>query len=324
MEYIDKNGVKKKVPTINPKFEIDRFEGQSKIAKYLNKKFLSKMDQFTSVRSIFLISILSFTLGHNLNYYLIALILIHTYLLSYRLLRFWIDRWLMYIIEYCYIGNIFLIYFSLFARNNMNIFLSTYSMASGIISLAVVACDNHADITDTDFVTSCGIHTLPVVTMWAVRWKHYLYDNYLEYKGNIIDTENIKFEFDEIFFKVLLFPFFYWIIWAMIYFILNTKLLRKFAYSDLYQSTVGDFYKSKDFEFLFGDHTKNTTIKYLMMHLIFLFGVTIISLLNFYNFYFNTGYLIFILFFLGYNQSLKSRQGIAKIVERAEKFEKKD
>ena len=36
MEYIDKNGVRKKVPTLDPQYIIDRFEGQSKVAKYLN------------------------------------------------------------------------------------------------------------------------------------------------------------------------------------------------------------------------------------------------------------------------------------------------
>ena len=39
--------------------------------------------------------------------------------------------------------------------------------------------------------------------------------NYLEYKGNIIDTEDIKFQLDKIVLKVLFYPFFYWIIWAI-------------------------------------------------------------------------------------------------------------
>ena len=88
MEYIDKNGIKKKVPTLDPNFIIDRFEGQTRLAKYLNSHFMSKMDQFTSVRSIFLVSILAFTLGNNLYHYLIALFLIHSYLLAYRVIRF--------------------------------------------------------------------------------------------------------------------------------------------------------------------------------------------------------------------------------------------
>ena len=324
MEYIDKNGIKKKVPTLDPDFIIDRFEGQTKLAKYLNTHFLSKMDEFTSVRSIFLVSILAFTLGNNLYHYLIILFIVHSYLLAYRVIRFWIERWLMYMIDYCYIGNILLIYFNLFARNNIDIFLSIFSMTSGVISLAVIVCDNHADLTNTDYLSSCSIHTLPLVTMWAIRWKHLLYDNYLEYKGNIIDTENIIFQFDDIFIKVLIYPFIYWIFWAIVYFILNTKILRKYAYSDLYQSAIGDFYKSKDFECLFGDHTKNTVFKYLMMHLIFLTAVTPISLLNFYNFYWNTGYLICIVIFLGYNQCIKSKLELTKIVKKAEKKEKID
>ena len=61
-----------------------------------------------------------------------------------------------------------------------------------------------------------------------------------------------------------------------------------------------------------------------MMHLIFLLMVTPISVLNFYCFYFNTGFLIFILIFLGYNQSVKSKQELTKIVKKAEKIEKQD
>ena len=324
MEYIDKDGKTKKVPTIEPQYVIDRFQGQSRVAKYLNTHFMTKMDSFTSVRSIFFVSILAFTLGNNLDHYLIALFIIHLYMLIYRVIRFWIERWLMYMIDYCYIGNILLIIFNLLGRNNLNLFLSVYSMTSGIISLAVIVCDNHADITNTDLLTSCSIHSLPVTTMWAVRWKHRLYDNYREYKGNIVNTENIKFQIDETFFKVLLYPFFYWIIWAIVYFVLNTKILRKYAYSDLYQSAVSDFYKSKQFECLFGDHTKNTVIKYLMMHLIFCILVIPIWMLNFYNFYFNTGYLIFILIFLGYNQAVKSKEELKQIVNDAAKLDKQD
>ncbi len=324
MEYIDENGIKKKVPTLDPTFIIDRFKGQSKTAKYLNIHFIKRMDTFTSVRSIFFISILAFTLGNNLFHYLIALFIIHSYMLCYRVIRFWIKRWLMYMIDYCYIGNTLLIYFNLFARNNYDLFLSIYSMTSGIISLAVIICDNHADITNTDYLTSCCIHILPVTSMWAVRWKHRLYDNYMDYKGYIIDTEDIKFQIDSTFFKVLTYPFIYWIIWAIVYFILNTSILRKYAYSDLYQGAVGDFYKSKDFECLFGDHTKNTTIKYLMMHLIFCVMVIPIWMLNFYNFYFNTGYLVFLLIFLGYNQSVKSKKELESIINDAAKLDKQD
>lgn len=326
MEYIYSNGEKKKVPTLDPNVIIDRFRDQSKLAKYLNKNFMSRMDAFTSVRSIFLISILGFTLGNNLNHFLIALFIIHTYLLAYRVIRFWVERWLMYMIDYCYIGNALLIYFNLFARNSMDTFLSCYSMTSGVISLAVVVCDNQADLTNTDFLTSCSIHVLPITTMWAVRWKHLLYSNSEDFWNGIriIDTSKIYFNFDEIFFKLVLYPFYYWIFWAVAYFFLNTYFLRRFAYSNKYESAIGDFYKSHELEFLLGNHTKNTVIKYLIMHLMFMCIVTPISVLNFYNFYFNSAYLVFIFIFLGYNKARKTKMTLAKIVKKAEKLDDKE
>ena len=109
MEYIDKYGFKHKVPTLDSNIKIDRFESQSKLAKYINNNIVSKMDEFTSVRSIFLISILAFTLGNNLFHYLIALFIIHTYVLLYRVIRFWLERWLMYLIllYWKYFNNLF-------------------------------------------------------------------------------------------------------------------------------------------------------------------------------------------------------------------------
>ena len=52
--------------------------------------------------------------------------------------------------------------------------------------------------------------------------------------------------------------------------------------------------------------------------------VTPISILNFYNFYFNTGYLIFLFIFLGYNQSVKSKGELEQIVKNAAKLDKQD
>ena len=49
--------------------------------------------------------------------------------------------------------------------------------------------------------------------------------------------------------------------------------------------------------------------------------VTPISILNFYSFYFNTFYVIFLLIFLGYNESRKRRIEMLKIVEKAEKLQ---
>lgn len=318
MEYKDEKGnVIKKTPTLNPKEPIDRFQGQSKLAKVLNEKFLSKMDHYTNVRSMLLLFTLVFLLGHNLNWFLTYLFFLHIYLMIYRFIRFWIKRWLMYMIDFCYPGNFLLLYFIAFDDTNQKIFYTVYPAASGIISLAVVVCDNQADLNNTDFLTSCFIHVLPVTTVWAIRWKHYLYPEDIFQGKTLLTVGDIPFAFDDTLKKLIIYPYTLWLIWAVFYFILNAKILRKYAYSDLYESAICDFYKSDFLPQLLGDHKKATVLKYLFQHLIFMIIVTPLSLLNFYNFYFNSGYIIFIVIFLGYNQARKTRKVIQEIVDKA-------
>ena len=315
MEYKDERGnVIKKTPTLNPKEPIDRFEGQSKLAKILNEKFVSKMDHYTSARSTLLLLMLVYLLGFNLNWFLNYLIILHAYLMIYRFIRFWIKRWLMYMIDFCYPGNFLLLYFIIFDNTNKDIFYTVYAAASGVISLAVVVCDNQADLNNTDFLTSCFIHVLPVTTVWAIRWKHIIYPDDIFEGKTLLTVGDVPFAFDENLKKLLLYPYLLWLLWAIAYFILNTKILRKYAYSDLYESAICDFYKSDFMTCLFGDHKKYTVIKYLYQHLIFMIIVTPISLLNFYSFYFNSGYIVFIVIFLGFNQARKNRKMIQDIV----------
>lgn len=317
MEYKDAKGkVIKKTPTLNPIHPINRFEGQSKLAKFLNEKFISKMDHYTNIRSTFLLLVLVFLLGKNLNWYLNFMVVLHFYLISYRVVRFWIQRWLMYMIDFCYPGNFLMIYFILFDNDNKNIFYTVYPAASSVISLAVIVCDNQADLSNTDFLTSCSIHILPVSTMWAIRWKHRLYPKEIFDNDNTLLTlGDIPFRFDNNLYMLIRNLYLLWLIWAICYFILNAKILRKYAYSDLYESAICDFYKSNFLPILFGDHKEKTVLKYLLMHIIFVILVTPIAILNFYCFYFNTFYIMFIIIFLGYNQSKKHRKLIEDLVK---------
>ena len=321
MEIIDENGNLIKVPTINPLHPIDRFKTQSKLAKYLNKHFITQMDYYTNVRSIPSIIILAYLLGKNLNWYLKLEVLLHIYIIIYRYIRFWIERWLMFLIDICYIGNYLLFYIILFNDNNRDLFIAEYSIASGIISLAVVVCDNQADISNTDYLSSCSIHVLPFMTVWAIRWKHKLYHNDIFEGSTLVSIGEVSFKFDDTFFKLIKYPYFIWFGWAIFYFIMNAKVLRKFAFSNYYESAVGDFYKSDFLPQLFGDHKIYTVPKFLLMHFIFLIIVTPLPILNFYSFYFNTAYLIFIFIFLGYNQARKTKKQVLEIVKNAEKIE---
>lgn len=316
MESLNEKKNAVKTPTLNPREPIDRFQNQSKLAKWINNNFCLKMDHYTNARSTLVLLCLVYLLGKNLNWFLKFLVFLHFYLIFYRFIRFWIKRWLMFMIDICYLGNFLMIYFILFDSTNLDLFLLVFAISSGLISLAVVVCDNQADLSNTDFLTSCFIHTLPVTTMWAIRWKHMLYPKQVLEERNCIDMGNVPFAFDETFFKLLVYPYVLWFIWATYFFFLNQVVLRKYAFSDYYDSSIGDFYKSDDLECLFGDHKRYTVLKFLIQHLIFMFIVTPLSIFNFYSFYFNSGYIMFIIIFLGYNQAKKNKVYTEQVLEK--------
>lgn len=320
MEYTNPKGIVVKTPTLNPREPIDRFKNQSKLAKWINHHFVLKMDHYTNVRSTLVLLCLVYLLGKNLNWFLRFLVFLHVYLILYRFIRFWIKRWLMFMIDFCYPGNFLMIYFILFDSTNYDLFLLVFPIASGVISLAVIVCDNQADLSSTDFLTSCFIHSLPITTMWAIRWKHMLYPKHVLEERILIDIGTVPFAFDEIFFKLLIYPYVLWLFWATYYFFLNVFVLRKYAFSDYYESAIGDFYKSDMFECIFGDHKKYTVIKYLLQHLIFMFMVTPLSFLNFYSFYFNSGFIMFIVIFLGFNQARKNKAYTEQVLGKVTKI----
>ena len=45
-----------------------------------------------------------------------------------------------------------------------------------------------------------------------------------------------------------------WMLWSVLYLILNGKVLRQFAYSNLNESSICKFYHSKSFKKVSGDH----------------------------------------------------------------------
>lgn len=326
MEIRDEKGnFIKKVPTINPKVPINRFEGQKKLAIYFNNHLMKSMDKRAFLRSLIIVITLALLLGKNFIWFTYFLLPLYVYLMIIRLIRFWVQRWLMFLLDFCYMGNYLLLYFIFIDNKNENIFYTLFPAASGIVSFAAIACDNQIDFYDTDLISSAFIHCAPMVSVWAIRWKHILYSPSVFEGKSFLSLGEIKFEFNSVLLRLTVFPFVFWFLWAMVYFVLNTVILRRFTYSDLYQSAVGDFYKVRTFEFLFGDHTKNTALKFLSMHFIFLIIVTPFAILNFYCFYFNTVYMIGIILFLGYNtQRKKKEEMVNKINEKKKKKEKEN
>jgi hypothetical protein len=148
---------------------------RSKAARWVNDTLMTKMDKYAFARGLLLFSLFAFFSGNNLGIFLWLHVITTIYLTVYRAVRFWVKRWLMYLLEFCYFGNYMLLVYITFKGESTDIFYTAYVCGSGVMALAVVVFNNQAQFNSTDHLTSSYIHTLPLVTCWAIRWKHRIY-----------------------------------------------------------------------------------------------------------------------------------------------------
>jgi len=264
---------------------------------------MKEMDKYAFVRAMIIFCFLAFFLGNNLRIYLWIFIFSTFYLIAYRLIRFWTKRLLLYMFEFCYFGNGILIAFLLYYNNSMEIFSITFICNTGLMTSAVIAFNNQTPFNNTDHLTSSWIHTLPLITNWAIRWRHYIYskDSLKNLNFNFINFQNVKFKYNDTFYGLIYYPIIFWCFWAIFYLIFMGLFLRSFSSNPKYSSGITDFKKYTKNMKIFGDTNNLTIFKYLLQHFFFLVVMFPLSILCFYNYYVNTFCVIFIIFFLAWN-----------------------
>lgn len=299
-------------PSVNP---IQTLKQRKEQAKLLCSKIVEKMDYYTDARSSIILVLLFFFLGQSLNKFLLCILVLYAYLFTFRFIRFWVKRCLMYMLDFTYFGNVCFVLFLLLPSDNINLFLSVFSCASGVISLSVIVDNNFVDLSNTDFITSTFLDSIPILASWAIRWKHILYEP--DDGTWLLTLGEVPFEYSATVLKLIVYPFIAWCLWGIGYLTLNGKILRKFAYSDLYESTICKFYHSQTFPLLLGDHKKFTIVKYLLIQFSYLTISIPIVLACFYNFYFSCGYLIFIIVYLGINTARNKEKRLRAFMKQS-------
>jgi hypothetical protein len=289
--------------------------------KKLSEVMMKKMDRFAFARSLTVFALMAFFLGNNLGIYLWFYVVTSIYLLVYRGIRFWVKRWLMYIMEFCYFGNSILICFVLFTGQNKNIFYIAYICSTGVMAMAAVIFNNQARFNNTDHLTSAFIHTLPLITSWALRWRHKIYHitSLSNYGFNILEVGDIKFSECTEFNMLIVLPIIFWACWALLYFIFTSTFLNKYAVDEKYASGINDFVHAKLLSSVLGDHSKYRHIKYLFEHLLFFIISLPIAVISYYSFTFNTIFLMLIIIFLGWNTGRNEVRQLERSLEKAEK-----
>ena len=301
------------IPRSNSETRLNRFLKQKEKIKSNLKKLISVFDSFTNARTTIFFVIVFYFLGKGLNIFVLTILCIYAYLLTFRLIRFWVKNSLMYMLDFVYFGNLSLIIFLIFFKNNENAFLAIFSISTGVIGLTNISHKNKIELGDSDFLMNTFLDCIPTLATSAIRWKHLIY--YIPF-DNFISLGHIPFKNDIILWKIILIPIALWFIWALIYLILNGKILRGFAYSHLFESSIFTFYHSDSFPKILGDHKKFTIIKYLFLQFVLLLVSIPIVINCFYNPYFNLFYLFIMNLILGINTAMAKKEQLRQMVTK--------
>ena len=301
------------IPRSKSETRLNRFIKQKEKIKSNLKKLISVFDSFTNARTTIFFVIVFYFLGKGLNIFVLTILCIYAYLLTFRLIRFWVKNSLMYMLDFVYFGNLSLIIFLIFFKNYENAFLAIFSISTGVIGLTNISHKNKIELGDSDFLMNTFLDCIPTLATSAIRWKHLIY--YIPF-DNFISLGHIPFKNDIILWKIILIPIALWFIWALIYLILNGKILRGFAYSHLFESSIFTFYHSDSFPKILGDHKKFTIIKYLFLQFVLLLVSIPIVINCFYNPYFNLFYLFIMNLILGINTAMAKKEQLRQLVTK--------
>ena len=185
------------------------------VAKWVNDILVKKMDEYAYVRSMMALVILAYFLGSNLGIYISLFCFFTIYLFALRIIRGWVKRWLLYFLEFCYYGCFSVVIYSLLFPQNQIIWSICYICSTGVLTWAAFLFSNQARMDSTDHLISSYIHSFPLITVWAIRWRSELFDNagvedFHQY--NFIDLSKVTYANDEYFSYLIIFPFTFWVI----------------------------------------------------------------------------------------------------------------
>ncbi len=292
------------------------------VAQWVDEVFTIEMDKYAFVRSMMMFALISFSLGNNLNHFLWLFIIISVYIIVLRIIRWWVIRYLLYLFEFCYFGLVYLIVFLCKYQKDKVVWCTAYVFSTGNMATAILLLSNQAQFGSTDHISSAWLHTMPLITVWAIRWRELIYPpemlkaltfDFLPVKDMSLSTrsENIQF--------LVLNPLMFWGVWVVSYIFLFFICFGSYIDDKRYMHGLKDFvYRISKYNLpCIGDATKYTKLKYLCQHLLIYVGSIPLAWISYHNFYFNTGYLLALMVFLIWNAGRQQSKFInKKISER--------
>ena len=106
--------------------------------------------------------------SHIFTYYYVILTI---YLMVKRCYMWIYKKWLLYLFELCYYGNILICVYLWAYGDNRIVWLTTYTLNTGIMAIAMITFTNSVVFTSIEHMISLFIHAGPVGVCWMVRWR---------------------------------------------------------------------------------------------------------------------------------------------------------
>ena len=133
--------------------------------------FWRKLDKYCFVFGALMLISYSYVIAkwpHYGIYWYVSIIL--PFLIAVRLIYYLQIGWHLYVSDFCYFGNVLLIYYIMFDPKNDMLFKVCFLNGSGLLSIAIKAMRNSLVFHKLDNITSLSIHAIPMTMVWHIRW----------------------------------------------------------------------------------------------------------------------------------------------------------
>lgn len=152
----------RKVVTGSPDYRLRDWAKEAKVVK--------TVDKFSFVLGVTVLCTTEFMLLQHPQHFGMYYISLMSIMMALRLYMYAKNKWLYFLIDFCYAVNISCIVSVLYAPDNAQLWRVNYSVTNGTLLGAVLAWRNSLVFHSLDKVTSIAIHILPALLTYLERW----------------------------------------------------------------------------------------------------------------------------------------------------------
>lgn len=133
-------------------------------------KVVKTVDKFSFVLGVFVLCMTEFMVLQYPQHFGIYYVILVGYLMALRLYMYARNRWLYFLIDFCYFVNATCFISVLLLPENPSLWRLNYAVSNGTLLGALLAWRNSLVFHSLDKVTSIAIHLLPALLTYLERW----------------------------------------------------------------------------------------------------------------------------------------------------------